>query len=36
MNQLFRENSLSFDIKEAVINLNGVKIEAYAIHHLDE
>ncbi|MGH9983809.1 MAG: hypothetical protein ACRD8W_07630, partial [Nitrososphaeraceae archaeon] len=31
----FSSNSISFDTKETVIELNGVHIEAYPSHHLD-
>src|ERR671931_2447843 len=36
MKDFFREKSLmTFDTKETVIELNGVKIEAFPSHHLD-
>ena len=36
MKMLFKEKSiLSFSTKETVIEVNGVKIEAYPSHHLD-
>jgi hypothetical protein len=36
MKQLFRDKQLlSFDTKETVIELNGIKIEAFPSHHLD-
>jgi thymidine kinase len=36
MKMLFKEKGLiSFSNKETVIELNGVKIEAYSSHHLD-
>jgi Terminase RNaseH-like domain len=35
MKALFKNGLLSFDTKETVIELNGVKIEAFPSHHLD-
>jgi hypothetical protein len=36
MKALFRHEGLvTFDTKETVIELNGVKIEAFPSHHLD-
>ena len=35
MKAFFKNGLLSFDTKETVIELNGVKIEAFPSHHLD-
>ncbi len=35
MKRLFYDRGLVFDNKETVIELNGVKIEAFPSHHLD-